>query len=243
MTPAKGRSRRAAGGGAPLVLASESPRRRQLLSLVGIPHEVEPAGVDERVLSGELPAPHCERLAREKARVVARGRGPGAVVVGADTIVVVDGDILGKPRDAVAARRMLRRLSGRTHTVFTAVAVARAERIESEVEQVEVTMRDLSAGEIARYVATGEPLDKAGAYGIQGYGATIVERIEGDYFAVMGLSLVRLVRLLRRVGVAYRFGEGIIASPGPRPALDPATRRGSGSALPRRAPSPSRRRR
>jgi septum formation protein len=192
------------------VLASSSPRRRELLTLIGIPHTVSPADIDETILPGEAPAPHAERLAREKAALVAErvAREDGeAVVIGADTIVVVDSDILGKPRDETSAAAMLRRLAGRSHTVFTAVAVARGDRLVSGVEAVDVTFRAMSDEEIAAYIATGEPMDKAGAYGIQGYGATIVERIVGDYFAVMGLALGRLVRLLGDVGVEYRFGE------------------------------------
>jgi septum formation protein len=189
-----------------IILASQSPRRRELLSLIGIKHEVMPADIDERVLPGERPAPHAERLARTKAQTLA-ARARDAVVAAADTIVVIDGRILGKPADAEDARRTLRLLGGRAHVVFTAVAVARGERVESEVEEVTVTFRHLSDAEIAAYVGTGEPMDKAGSYGIQGYGATIVERIDGDYFAVMGLSLVRLVRLLARVGVRYDFGR------------------------------------
>lgn len=194
-------------GGAPLrvILASQSPRRRELLALVGIDHEVRPADVDETPYPGELPAPHAERLARAKA--VALGDAhPDALVIAADTIVVVDGDILGKPRDASHARAMLARLGGRAHRVVTAVALARAGTVAAEVEEVEVRFRALTAGEIAAYVATGEPMDKAGAYGIQGYGATIVERIDGDYFAVMGLPLVRVVRLARELGAGYAFG-------------------------------------
>ena len=192
-----------------VVLASSSPRRRELLSLIGIAHAVSPAELDEAVLPGEAPAPHAERLARAKAAAVAErfGDDPGIIVIGADTIVVVDGDILGKPGDEAAAAAMLRRLSGRSHTVFTAVAVAREHQLVSGVESVDVTFRGLSDEDIARYIATGEPMDKAGAYGIQGYGATIVERIVGDYFAVMGLALGRLVGLLREVGLEYRFGE------------------------------------
>ena len=189
-----------------IILASQSPRRRELLSLVGIPHEVRPADLDERVLPGELPAPHAERLARAKAEAVAV-KEPDAVVIGADTIVVLDGDILGKPRDAGDAAAMLHRLAGRTHTVLTAVAVARDGRTVSGVESVEVTFRPLTAEQIDAYIATGEPMDKAGAYGIQGYGAVIVERVHGDYFAVMGLALGRLVGLLEQVGVRYRFGK------------------------------------
>ena len=188
-----------------IILASASPRRRELLTLVRIPHEVRPADIDETVRPGEQPAPHAERLAREKAQTLA-AREPGAVVIGADTIVVDRGHILGKPADAAEAHATLARLSGRTHTVYTAVAVARGGAVVSGVEEVSVTFRELTAAEIDAYIATGEPMDKAGAYGIQGFGATIVERIDGDYFAVMGLSLVRLVRLLERVGVRYAFG-------------------------------------
>ena len=189
-----------------IVLASSSPRRRELLALIGIAHVVSPADIDETVLPGEQPAAHAERLARGKAGVIA-AREPNAVVIGADTIVVVDGDILGKPRDEAQAAVMLRRLSGRPHVVHTAVAVARGERVVSGVESVDVRFRALSDDEISRYIATREPMDKAGAYGIQGYGATIVDRIDGDYFAVMGLALGRMVRLLASVGVQYRFGE------------------------------------
>jgi len=189
-----------------IVLASSSPRRRELLALIGIAHVVSPADIDETVLPGEQPAAHAERLARGKAGVIA-AREPNAVVIGADTIVVVDGDILGKPRDEAQAAVMLRRLSGRPHVVHTAVAVARGERVVSGVESVDVRFRALSDDEISRYIATREPMDKAGAYGIQGYGATIVDRIDGDYFAVMGLALGRMVRLLASVGVDYRFGD------------------------------------
>jgi septum formation protein len=188
-----------------VVLASQSPRRRELLTLIGVPHDVVPADVDETPFSHEAPAAYTERLARAKAAAVAH-RFPDAVTIGSDTTVVIDGMILGKPDDAADARRVLRILSGRTHTVHTAVAVARGDAVVSGVEDVAVTFRRLDDDEIASYVATGEPMDKAGSYGIQGYGATIVERIDGDYFAVMGLPLVRLTRLLAEVGVRYRFG-------------------------------------
>lgn len=188
-----------------VILASQSPRRRELLDLIGIRHEVRPADVDETALPDERPVPHAERLARSKAAALADGSA-GTVVVAADTIVVIDDMILGKPADEADARRMLRLLAGRSHTVFTAVAAARGDRIVSAVEQVGVTFRDLDEAEIAAYVATGEPMDKAGSYGIQGFGATIVRRVEGDYFAVMGLPLVRLVTLLRELGLRYEFG-------------------------------------
>jgi septum formation protein len=187
----------------PLVLASSSPRRQDLLRLIGLPFEVVPADIDESWRNGEAPAPHAERLAREKAAAVAR---PGAAVVGADTIVVIDGAILGKPRDADEAGAMLRRLSGRDHQVHTAIAVAYGGRLVSGVETTRVRLRPLDDDTIAAYVATGEPLDKAGAYGIQGYGAVIVERIDGDYFTVMGLGLGRLTLLLAEAGLRYRFG-------------------------------------
>ena len=199
-----------------VVLASSSPRRRELLTLIGIPHAVSPADIDETPFDGEAPRPHAERLARGKASVVAE-REPNAVVIAADTIVVVDGAILGKPRDEAEAAIMLRRLSARRHVVLTAVAVARDGTVASDVESVDVTFRELSDAVITRYIATREPMDKDGAYGIQGFGATIVTRIDGDYFAVMGLALGLLVRLMARVGVEYRFGE-IIA-----PHLDSRT--------------------
>ncbi len=188
-----------------VILASQSPRRRELLTLVGIPHEVMPADVDESVHPEEAPVPHAERLARSKVAALA-AQHPDAVIIGADTIVVIDGDILGKPRDRADAIDMLSRLQGRTHTVFTAVAVSYRGAVVSGVESVSVTFRAQNTARIAAYVDTGEPMDKAGAYGIQGYGATIVERIEGDYFAVMGLAMGRLVEQLRSVGLNYAFG-------------------------------------
>ena len=187
-----------------VILASQSPRRRQLLDLVGIRHEVKPADIDESVASGELPKRYAERLAREKASTIA-AKESSAVVIAADTIVVIDDHILGKPRDVNDAERMLRMLSGRSHTVMTAVAVCHEGRTASGVEIVDVTFVPLQQDQIRAYVATGEPMDKAGAYGIQGYGATIVRRIDGDYFAVMGLSLVLLVALLQDIAVGYDF--------------------------------------
>ena len=198
-----------------VILASQSPRRRELLALIGITHDVHPADVDESVHPDEAPVPHCERLARDKAHTLAV-QHPDAVVIGSDTIVVIDGDILGKPRDHAEAIAMLTRLSGRTHTVFTAVAVAHGGVTLSGVESVSVTFRPLDATLITAYVATGEPMDKAGAYGIQGFGATNVERIDGDYFAVMGLPLGRMVGLLRDLGFSYAFGPLTAAASGLR---------------------------
>jgi septum formation protein len=188
-----------------VVLASGSPRRRQLLELIGIQHVVSPSNIDESMRPRETPPRHARRLAREKASTVAK-RHPDSIIVAADTIVVVNRKVLGKPADVADARRMLSMLSGREHTVITAVAVARGSVLRSAVEEVRVRFRRLRPDEIDAYIATGEPMDKAGAYGIQGFGATIVERVEGDYFAVMGLPLARLVSLLRAVGARYRFG-------------------------------------
>ena len=187
-----------------VVLASQSPRRRELLSLIGITHEVRPSSIDESHRAHESPREYAERLAREKAD---SHDDADAVTIGSDTIVVVDGDILGKPTDENDAARMLQRLSGRRHIVITAVAAGYEGRMVSGVEEVQVTFRPLTDHEIRRYIATGEPMDKAGAYGIQGFGATIVERVEGDYFAVMGLPLQRLTRLLEQLGLAYEFGR------------------------------------
>jgi septum formation protein len=186
-----------------VILASASPRRRELLTLIGIEHEVRPANIDESYLAGETPREHAERLARGKATAI---EASDAVTVGSDTIVVVDGDVLGKPRDRQHAAEMLRRLSGRSHVVMTGVAIRWRGKLVSGVEEVGVTFRALSDDEIERYIDTGEPMDKAGAYGIQGFGATIVERVDGDYFAVMGLALNLLVRLTRASGLRYDFG-------------------------------------
>lgn len=186
-----------------VLLASASPRRRELLNLVGIGHEVRPADIDETYLPAEVPRAHAERLAREKALAIG---APDAVTIGSDTIVVVDGQVLGKPRDRAHAADMLRQLSGRSHIVMTGVAARWRGELASGLEEVGVTFRQLSDDEIERYIDTGEPMDKAGAYGIQGFGATIVDRVDGDYFAVMGLPLNLLVRLLRSLGLNYDFG-------------------------------------
>jgi septum formation protein len=189
----------------PLVLASRSPRRAELLERLGLRFEVLPAEIDESYVDHEMPADHAERLAREKAFVIAQRR-PEALVVGSDTIVVLGSDVLGKPRDERDAVGMLQRLSGRDHQVFTGVAVANGGRVESDLERVSVRFRRLSQRECEEYVATGEPMDKAGAYGIQGFGSALVERIDGDYFAVMGLPVVRTLELIARFGWRYAFG-------------------------------------
>jgi septum formation protein len=195
-----------------VILASQSPRRRELLELVGITHEVRPADIDETYFPGENPREHAERLAREKAAVIAR-QEPEAIVIGSDTIVVVDGDVLGKPADEAEAARMLRRIAGRSHVVMTAVAVVWRGETRSAVEEVGVDFHPLTDAEIDAYIATREPMDKAGAYGIQGYGAAIVARVDGDYFAVMGLPVQRLVRVLRELGIGYVFGPLVADAP------------------------------
>ena len=187
-----------------LVLASRSPRRSQLLSMLGLTFETVPADIDEAYRSGEDPGEHAERLAREKALSVAVSR-PGSLVVGSDTVVVVGGVVLGKPESAEQAIDMLLRLQGREHTVATGVAVARDTAVASAVEKVAVHFRAFGRETAGAYVATGEPLDKAGAYGIQGYGAALVERIEGDYFAVMGLPVCRLLQIMASMGFRYDF--------------------------------------
>jgi septum formation protein len=193
-----------------LILASASPRRRELLAQAGYAFSVEPADVDERVRAGETPEGYVRRLAEEKAQAVlarlcgapshiseARCGAPGlTVVLGADTTVVCDGEILAKPEDAADAMRMLRRLSGRTHLVMTGVAVATGAGVVSGVETTEVTFSEIPEAELAAYCATQEPMDKAGAYGIQGYAARWIPRIDGDYFNVMGLPIARVVRLI-----------------------------------------------
>lgn len=188
-----------------LVLASSSPRRRQLLEQLGLAFDVEAADVDETAHPGETAEAQVERLARDKALVIA-GRRMDAVVIGSDTVVVVDDEVLGKPADAEDAVRMLLRLQGREHTVATGVAVAYdGARATSAVERVRVRFRSYDETFARAYVSTGEPMDKAGAYGIQGYGAALVDGIDGDFFAVMGLPLVRLLALLRSIGLHYDF--------------------------------------
>jgi septum formation protein len=193
-----------------LILASASPRRRELLTQAGFSFTVKAADIDESVLPGEDPEAYVTRLAREKAQAVFRlegrvtsdeGRGDDVVVLGADTTVVLDGEILGKPVDKADAARMLRALSGRTHRVITGVAVVTGRGVEVAAEVTEVRFCELSDTEIAAYVETGEPMDKAGAYGIQGYAARWIPRIDGCYFNVMGLPIARVVRLIEEAMV------------------------------------------
>jgi len=187
-----------------IVLASGSPRRRQLLEMLGIPFRVVAPEVDETLGQAEQPEGYVTRLAREKARTVA-AREPGAVVLAADTTVVLRGRVFEKPGTPVQAIEMLTRLQGRKHQVLTAVAVACDGRVEHALDVTDVTFRGLSNQVIAEYVATGEPLDKAGAYAIQGKGAALVEGIHGDFFGVMGLPLRLALDLLAQFGEPYRF--------------------------------------
>jgi septum formation protein len=182
----------------PLILASSSPRRKEILTAVGWPFEVHPAGVDETRLKGEGPEDFVSRLARAKAEAVAQGRLFG-LVLGADTTVLVNGEILEKPRDAEDARRMLRNLSGRWHEVLTGVALVRAEtgQAVTGLERTRVRFAETSDEEIDWHVQTGDVLDKAGAYAIQGRAALFIEAIDGDYWNVVGLP-VRLVYELAR---------------------------------------------
>lgn len=185
-----------------IILASSSPRRRELLSQIGLPFSLMPVDIDERPRPGEPPVDYAERLALEKA-CAASDRLGGGIVIAADTIVVVHGAILGKPSDASDARRMLSELSGREHEVVTALAVRDTASARSAVRAsiTRVWFRTLTDREIDDYVATGEPLDKAGAYGIQGRGALLVERIEGCYSNVVGLPLSLLGEMLRDFGI------------------------------------------
>ncbi len=183
-----------------LVLASSSPRRRQLLEMLGIPVDVRPPHIAEVRWPGETPRGYVERLAREKAAAV-----PGELVLAADTTVVVDGDLLEKPDDESDALRMLERLAGRTHEVITAVALRAPGGTRQATDVTRVTFRPADRGLLRAYVATGEPMDKAGAYGIQGYGAALVERIEGDFFGVMGLPVRLVLELLEQAGHPYCF--------------------------------------
>jgi len=185
-----------------LILASASPRRRELLAQAGYTFTVESADVDESERNNEAPAAYVKRLAEEKAQAIYARHNPvpedTLIVLGADTTVVLDGEILAKPADAADAKRMLRSLSGHTHQVLTGVAVATPTGILSDVETTGVTFLEIPAGELDLYCATTEPLDKAGAYGIQGYAARWIPRIDGDYFNVMGLPIARVVKMIKQ---------------------------------------------
>lgn len=187
-----------------IFLASASPRRSALLTQAGIAHEVRPVDIDERPLPGEAAGHYVSRLAAGKAEVLwrtldERQRRP---VIGSDTSVVLDGEILGKPRDQADGRHMLERLSGRSHQVFTAVALRHAGGCESRLSVSEVTFRTLGQAEIEAYWHSGEPHDKAGAYAVQGLAAIFIERIAGSFSGIMGLPLYETAELLRAIGYA-----------------------------------------
>jgi len=187
-----------------IILASKSPRRHQLLEMLGIQHVIDPAEIDEDQLPGENAEEMAVRLSREKARTVAQ-RHPEEIVLSADTLVVMESEILGKPDDPQKAEQMLGKLAGRDHLVVTAVSVAARGAIHDRRDVTRVWFRSLSEETIKSYVATGEPMDKAGSYGVQGYGSVLVDRIEGDYFSVMGLPVRLVIELLEEVGEPYRF--------------------------------------
>ena len=185
-----------------IILASQSPRRRELLAQMGVPQfEVVPALGEEIASPGLSSAQLVEVLSRQKAEEVAVQAGPDDVVIAADTVVAVDGAVLGKPRDPADAARMLSLLSGRAHTVYTGVTVRRGTFSRTAHEATQVRFRPLTQSEISAYIATGEPMDKAGAYGVQGKGALLVERLDGDFFNVMGLPVLRLSQMLLHFGV------------------------------------------
>lgn len=182
-----------------IILASSSPRRAELLRAAGIEFTVQVADIDESLLAGETPYEYVSRLAASKAGAVASATGPGALVLGADTTVVIDDEIAVKPVDEADARRMLHRLSGQWHQVMTGVALRHGHHLMVEVEVTRVRLSLLTSEEIDWYVATGEPMDKAGAYGIQGYASRFVERIEGSYSNVVGLPINRVYDMIRKI--------------------------------------------
>jgi septum formation protein len=181
-----------------LILASSSPRRRELLTLAGVRFDVLPADIDETRRAGESPTDYVQRLALEKAQAIL-ARHSHATVLGADTTVVLNGEVLNKPKDLAEAESMLRALSGTSHQVHTGIAVVSADVQRQHIETTNVFFSAIPETELASYLATGDSLDKAGAYGIQGYAARWIPRIEGDYFNVMGLPIAATVRLLQGV--------------------------------------------
>lgn len=191
-----------------LILASASPRRRDLLSLLGWPFSVKVPSVDETFLPSESPQDAVVRLAVKKASSVSLDL-EDSLVVAADTVVVLDGDVLGKPSSKDEAFSMVKSLSGKTHLVMTGVAVSSGGVVKGELEITSVCFRDLDDDQIQAYVDTGEGADKAGAYGIQGLGALLVRRIEGDYFNVVGLPLSRLSSMVESLGCDLRCQWGV----------------------------------
>lgn len=184
-----------------IVLASQSPRRKELLGRMGLEFVTQASKIDESAFDGLEARELVATLSREKAQWIARQLDGETLVIGADTVVVRDGAALGKPKDAEDAVAMLLSLSGRDHQVCTGVTVCRGDRVLTQVEETQVTFRDLTKAEVRQYVSTGEPMDKAGAYGIQGLGGLLVEGIRGDYSNVVGLPVCRLGQMLKDFGV------------------------------------------
>lgn len=185
----------------PLILASASPRRKALLQQIGIEAKCHPVDIDERPKEGELPADYVSRLALEKAAAGWDETKPSVPVMGADTIVVFDGQLLGQPEDEQAAKRTLQLLSGQTHQVYSAVAVVWQEQSSVVVSKNQVTFGDLKTSWIEAYVASGEPMDKAGCYGIQGQAAIWIKNLSGSYSSVMGLPLYETAQLCRKFDI------------------------------------------
>ena len=184
-----------------IVLASQSPRRKELLGRMGLEFVTQASKIDESAVDGLEARELVATLSREKAQWIARQLDGETLVIGADTVVVRDGAALGKPKDAEDAVAMLLSLSGRDHQVCTGVTVCRGDRVLTQVEETQVTFRELTETEVRQYVSTGEPMDKAGAYGIQGLGGLLVEGIRGDYSNVVGLPVCRLGQMLKDFGV------------------------------------------
>ena len=185
-----------------IILASKSPRRRALLEQMGVrDFRIVTPDIDEHMDRDLPPAELVRQISLEKAQAVAAQADPNTVVISADTVVALDGVVLGKPADKEEAFRMLSLLSGNRHQVYTGLTVLRGEQVFSQWEETAVTFRSLTAEEIEAYIATGEPMDKAGAYGIQGYGALFIQGISGDYYNVMGLPVCRLGQILGQLGM------------------------------------------
>lgn len=184
-----------------IILASQSPRRRELLERMGLTFTIVVPDIDEHMDRDLEPHRLVETISAEKARAVRAQVGNDPVVIAADTVVALDGQLLGKPHDQADAHRMLTALQGRHHQVYTGFTVLRGEKMVTRSEETEVVFRGLTAEEIGQYISTGEPMDKAGAYGIQGYGAMLVEGVRGDYFNVMGLPVCALGQALKEFGV------------------------------------------
>ena len=184
-----------------IVLASQSPRRQELLTQIGLSYRVHAVDIDEHMDRKLAPGPLVEAISREKAAACAALEGPEPLIIAADTVVAKGNTVLGKPKDREDARRMLRLLSGTRHDVYTGYTIRRGEQIYADRKVTFVSFRILTDEEIDAYIATGEPMDKAGAYGIQGFGALLVAAIKGDYFNVMGLPVCALGLHLREFGI------------------------------------------